>query len=252
MLADPSSIGRSHLWGERKRRGITFRCYEGNWGVIPEPYPAWKLLPDWYKNLPQKLRNEDRGGPGGLKSSTIKRCAPFVDAMGAGWIIPLAGDVEFKANEDASGINYKWEFDGNLIENHSPEQIGGETHPEFPKPPMKFINHWQIIVPKGYSVLFVPPLNRPNPYFECISGFVDCDKYEEFINFPFLWKKPNWEGVMPAGTPLVQAIPIKREKYTKALIEQMTFPQFVELEKLRKKRRSHESIYRDDLWERKW
>lgn len=233
---------------------IKFRCYEGNWGVIPEPYPAWKLLPDWYKKLPPKMKDDpDKKGPGGLKSSTIKRCAPFTDAMGAGWIIPLAGDIEFKVNEDASGVDYKWEFNGSLIENHSPAQIGGEEHPSYPKPPMKFINHWQIIVPKGYSVLFVPPLNRPNPYFECISGFVDCDKYEEFINFPFIWNKPNWEGVIPAGTPLVQAIPIKRSSLiSKAVTEMMTVKQFDDLEKLRRRRNAHESLYRDYLWERKW
>lgn len=233
---------------------IEFRCYEGHWGVIPEPYPAWKLLPDWYKKLPPRLKEDPKKrGRGNIGQSTIKRCAPFTDAMGTGWIIPLAADVGFSSNEDASGVSFKWNFPDTLIETHNRAQIGGEDHPSSPKPPMKFINKWQIVVPKGYSILFVSPINRPNPMFECISGFVDCDRYTEFINFPFIWNAENFEGHLPAGTPLVQVIPIKRsDLITKSKIREMTVPEFEDLQLLRRKRDAHESLYRDDLWEPKW
>lgn len=232
---------------------VRFRCYEGHWGVIPKPYPARFLLPDWYKKLPGRIKEGGTKGTGALRSSTIKRCAPFQDAMGTGWIIPLAADVSFKTNEDASGVSYEWTFGSPMVENHTAEQIGGDDSPIHPRPPMKFLNWWQIIVPDGYSVLFLPPLNRPNPFFECMSGFVDCDKYTEFVNFPFTWKEGNYEGIIPSGTPLVQAIPIKRDSIlTSQKFEVMTVPQYQELEKLRRERSAHESLYRDFLWERKW
>ncbi len=230
---------------------IEFRCFEEFWGAIPEPYPAWKLLPDWYKKLPPRLKEDPKKkGRGKTGQSTIKRCSPFTDAMGTGWIIPLAADVSFTSNDDASGISYEWN-DGSpkMIENHSPAQIGGMTD----KPPMKFLNHWQIIVPDGYSVLFVDPLNRPNPYFECVSGFVDCDRYIEFINFPFTWKMPNYEGHLPQGTPLVQAIPIKRsDLINKIKTKAMTQGHVDELVAVRAKRKNHESMYRDELTVKKW
>jgi hypothetical protein len=87
--------------------------------------------------------------------------------MNVGWIIPLAADVEFLTNEDASSVEYKWQFYRTMIENHGKNQISTDKfpNPNDPNPPLKFMNYWAIKVPKGYSVLFVPPLNRADPRF---------------------------------------------------------------------------------------
>jgi len=230
-----------------KNNEIEFLCHPEDQGVIPEPYPARKLIPDWYKSLPMKT------GPG-LRSSTIKRCNPFFDAMSAGWIIPLAADVEIKTNEDASVVNYNWEFYKPIIENHNMNQIHTEKkpNPNFPKPPIKFLNYWIIKCPADYSILFVPPLNRPDPRFTVMSGFVDCDKYFEYINFPFVFNQPNFHGIIEAGTPLVQAIPIKRSTLIKKNKNScMTNIDLQNLDLTRKKLKSHESTYRNKLWEKK-
>lgn len=228
---------------------IEFLCHEEDFGIIPEPYPARKLVPDWFKALPPKVNKQNK-----IENSTIKRCAPFIDAMSVGWIIPLAADVEFISNGDLSGIDYKWTFYKKMVENHSKEQISTAEapHPELPKPPMKFLNWWAIKVPKGYSVLFVPPLNRPDYRFTCMSGFVDCDGYFEYVNFPFMFHQPNYTGIIAAGTPLVQAIPIKRDGLLKrSKIRSFTKEDHDDLETTRKRRKVHESIYRDFIWSRK-
>jgi hypothetical protein len=81
---------------------------------------------------------------------------------------------------------------------------------------------------------------------------VDCDKYFEFVNLPFVWNEPNFHGILPAGTPLVQVIPIKRSSLIKAETpKQFSLSDINELHKTRKKRQSHESLYRDNLWEKK-
>lgn len=229
---------------------IEFLCYPEDKGVIPEPIPSRKFIPEWFKRLqPKMFEDDERTGGGGFRSSTIKRCPPFLDAMTAGWIVPLAADVEFKTNEDASGIDYQWQFDRTMIENHSESQIEG--NPKEPLPPIKFMNWWAIKVPPGWSVLFVPPLNRPNPYFECMSGFVDCDGYFEFVNFPALFHKGMFEGIIPAGTPLVQAIPIKRDSMMrKSVVRGMTDNELDHLELTRRKVSVHESHYRDNVWDR--
>jgi len=228
---------------------IEFLCYKEDYGVLPEPFPARKLMPDWFKALPPKLNKENR-----FKNSTIKRCAPFLDAMNVGWILPLAADVEFTTNGDASGVNYKWQFYRSMIENHSKAQISTDEapNPNDPKPPMKFMNYWAIKVPKGYSILFTPPLNRPDPRFTCISGLVDCDGYFEFINFPFFFHEPNFVGIIPAGTPLVQVIPFKRDALFRDFeTRAMTDAEHEELEFTRRQRSIHESHYRDYVWSRK-
>ena len=93
---------------------IEFLCAEEDYNVIPEPFPSRKFMPEWYKALPPKVNGENR-----LENSTIKRCSPFLDSMTVGWIIPLAADVEITTNSDASGLDYKWNFYKNMIENHS-------------------------------------------------------------------------------------------------------------------------------------
>lgn len=226
---------------------IEFLCEEQDWDVIPKPYPARKYMPEWYKALPPKL---DKG----LTSSTVKRCPPFLDVMQLGWIIPLAADVEFKTNDTAGRVDWNSKFYKTMIESHSYDQISTDTTPNpiLPKPPIKFSNYWLIKTPKDYSVMFVPPLNRPDPRFTCFSGVVECDKYFEFINFPFTFNEPNFHGILPAGTPLVQIIPIKRSALIKeSSIEQFTSKDVAELELTRRRRHSHESYYRDNLWERK-
>lgn len=228
---------------------IEFLCHKDDYGVLPEPYPARKLMPEWFKAIPPKLNRENI-----FKNSTIKRCAPFLDAMNVGWIIPLGADVEITTNEDASQVNYKWQFYRTMIENHNKNQISTEEapNPQDPKPPMKFMNWWAIKVPKGYSVLFLPPLNRPDPRFTCIAGLVDCDGYFEFINFPFFFNQPNFKGIINAGTPLVQAIPIKRDALFRDFeVRAFTDAEDKELEFTRRQRSTHESHYRDYVWSRK-
>lgn len=226
---------------------IEFMCAKEDWDVIPKPFPSRKLIPDWFKALQPKL-NE------GLSSSTIKRCPPFLDAMTVGWIIPLAADVEIKTNDTASNVDYKWDFYKPVIENHSYQQITTDKSPNplLPKPPIKFLNYWMIKVPKGYSVLFLPPLNRPDPRFTCMSGLVDCDGYFEFVNLPFTFNQPNYHGVLEAGTPLVQVIPIKRDTLFKEYnVREMTNNEVDEHLLTKRKLKSHQSHYRNRIWEKK-
>lgn len=241
----------------RRDESVTFYTDPELFGTIPEPYPARHLMPEWFKHMPGKVNNEQK-----LNNSTIKRCMPHLDAMTIGWIIPLCADVEITTNEDASGVDYKWNFSRNVIENHSAEQINppnGPAHPTSPKPPMKFLNPWYIKIPKGYSALFCPPLNRADPRFTCISGLVD-DTYMgtgniEMINFPFTFNQPNFTGIIKATTPLVQMILIKRDGVLSASKKATCQPLTEELaemnRKTRMRRQTHESLYKNFLWQRK-
>jgi hypothetical protein len=50
----------------------------------------------------------------------------------------------------------------------------------------KIINPWKIKTPKGYSCLFVSPLNNSDDRFSIISGIVDTDTFPNEINFPII------------------------------------------------------------------
>jgi hypothetical protein len=239
-----------------KRNDVEFLCEEEDFSVIPPPIPARKILPEWYKHLPPKIRKEDK-----LNNSTIKRCAPFLDAMTLGWIIPLAADVEI-VTDDKYQLAFKHSFYKNMVESHGATQVNADNHPNphSPKPPMKFLNYWYIKIPKGYSALFIPPLNRADPRFECISGCVD-DGYMgnenlEYINFPFFFHQPNYTGIVKAGTPLVQMIVFPRDDKAIKSCNKVKARPIKSKEKdlvnrTRRRRSSHESYYRDKLWNRK-
>jgi hypothetical protein len=181
---------------------------------------------------------------------------PFLDAMSVGWILPLAADVQISSSGDEglSHVDYKWNFYKPIIENHSQEQISTKEKPNplVPRPPIKFRNYWAIKAKPGWSVLFMPPLNRPDPRFTCMSGIVDCDGYFEFVNFPFTFNQPNFTGIIEAGTPLVQIIPLKRDMLPKEVpIRKFTIKDVSRLQQTRKKRSSHESHYKDVVWSKK-
>lgn len=214
---------------------IEFVCQKDLYGAMPEPKPANKVLPNWYKQLDQRMGE-------GLGESTVKRCAPFLDAMTSGWIIPLAGEVEMDVPEG----DVNWNFQKTLIGKHHPEQLGGEERLD--GVPIKFNNYWGIKVPDGYSVLFVAPLNRTENRFSVFSGMVDCDNYPLYINFPALINE-DYKGVLDAGTPLVQAIPIKRETLiSDGKTRPMTKEEKLEMSRDNNRLASRESMYREERW----
>jgi hypothetical protein len=81
----------------------------------------------------------------------------------------------------------------------------------------KWINPWSIETPKGYSCLFIPPVHGGNEYFQIAEGIVDTDRYTSPVNFPFVLKDTEFTGLIPAGTPMVQIIPFKRDSWKQEL-----------------------------------
>jgi Family of unknown function (DUF6065) len=184
---------------------VTFLCEPEDMGVIPEPIPAVSVLPDWYRRLPPIDQVQLNPANSAI---TIKRCMPFLDAMSAGWILPLAATVRIEVADQGKNISYGWDFHKSLISNHGTHQVAG--NPFEPRPPCKFHNFWTIKTPPGWSCLFVPPLNRWNADFEILSGIVDTDTYHARVNFPFIAKGPDKLYILKKGWPMVQVIHFQR------------------------------------------
>lgn len=173
------------------------------------PKPASEDIPDWYKEESGYVNNDRSPLSNGQIDQTIKRCVPIFDVMTAGYII--YSQVDVYVSPIGNGVsNYTWP-QYRPIEFHSPEQAS--KHPFFQESPIpKWINPYSINTPPGYSVLITQPSHRPS-VFTIFSGIVDTDKYPGNINFPFVLNDKNFEGIIPAGTPIAQIIPFKRDSF---------------------------------------
>jgi hypothetical protein len=181
----------------------------GQLNYLDEPKPASLLVPEWYKQMDSYINKEKKPIGDGTSAGTIKRCMPVFDAITAGYIITTPTDV-FVSQKDGEPY-YEW-ASLSSINFHSVEQA--PSHPNrngldiYPK----FINFWGIKTPPGYSCLFVQPMHRPAP-FTILPGVVDTDGYINAVNFPFVLNDKAFEGLIPAGTPMAQVIPFKREDW---------------------------------------
>ena len=173
------------------------------------PKPAVKEVPEWYKNTEEYLRNQGKKITNdGNTPHTIKKCMPVFDAITAGYILYTQVDVQVTQQDGLP--YYNWSSQG-AISFHPIEQA--PLHParnEAPYP--KWNNPYAIKTPPGYSVLFTKPMHRQS-VFTILDGVVDTDTYKSPVNFPFVLNDVKWEGIIPAGTPMAQVIPFKRESW---------------------------------------
>ena len=226
---------------------IEFLCDERYYEVAPPPIPAGQKMPEWFKRTPTHTKTTrtiyDK------KSMTVKKCMPVLDAMTLGFIIPLAIDQQIVS--DAAGNIIKvgstsTEFD-KAIEFHSIEQVGGKSD-IFSTSPMKFINPWVIKTAPGWSTLFTPCLNYFEDRFICLSAVVDTDKYPKQVNFPGKWLKSNYDDYLPAGTPLVTVIPIKRPNIITAYdVRQLSKKELHDIDIIRRCQNSRDGYYTNEL-----
>lgn len=235
-------------------KNIEFYCDPNIIDAIPHPQAASKFIPEWYKTMP----NDTESNPASI--ATVKRCIPFLDSMRAGYIIPLWQDFHFKHSiiNQNDQIYSQWmtSLDTNgapPIDNHFLDQIKGTpfANKRFGKYPMKFNGPWTIKTPPGYSCLITSPLNQENENFGIFTAIVDTDTYFDKLNFPFIWKAQDFDGIIERGTPLVQVIPFRREDW-KSEIKRMSYNDSSKLINNREKVKTvFKKGYRKFFWQQK-
>jgi len=221
---------------------LEFLCRPEDRGVIAEPVPARSELPSWFAKLPGVDHDQLSATNDGV---TVKRCMPFLDALSTGWIIPLAATVRLEIRDGGKVVDAGWEFDRQMVSNHSAFQVAG--NPFEPRPPMKFHNYWTVRTAPGWSCLFMPPLNRPQEVVTVLSGVVDTDSFPTPVNFPFIAIADDGVHVLPKGMPLVQVIPFRR---TDAAIGASVRPESTE--EAAERKRTHRAIGTDTGWYRRY
>lgn len=189
------------------------------WEVYPKPYPAATAVPSWWKDsTPYKITDNN---PDGKKffvenlgaNTTFKKCTPMLDALTAGYIVPLYTDVQMRWTPNGPLVT--WRVKGSdVFSPHGPEgKVPGLEIPTgYSDYIFKYNNTWIPKTPPGYSVLITSPFGYRNLPFYAIPAIVDSDKSSLEI-VPPMWIKQNFEGIIEKGTPMFQVIPFKRESW---------------------------------------
>ena len=179
--------------------------------LVPAPQPV--AVPSWFKSIPLHYNTEntlvvERGIP----NYTVKTCIPFLDTFSTGYTFNLWCDVQIRTVD--GGPRVTW---GSQLPELSPVEYAEKT------------------------------LNRTDLPFITSSGVMDTDGWGVWGNQPFAIKR-DWEGVIPAGTPIIQFIPFKRESWTSGIDESLTQWAKIENQKRTSKFRGY---YKDKYWNRK-
>jgi hypothetical protein len=221
-------------------RFISDKVFQG----LGKPIPIKTAVPEWYRRAEYTYSREGHTLPG------LKKCAPFLDVMLTGYAVTLPIDVHV-SKDDLGNLKINWdgpEVYRDFILKRDPRQ--GET---IPRPAGHFPDHlafsgkWGWRLPKGYSALVVAPINRWDLPFTITGGVIDSDEFWAPGNLPFFMRE-DFEGTIPAGTPIAQIIPIKREHWVMVENDKGIVKDALNQGPLV---RSGESVYKRHLWHKK-
>jgi hypothetical protein len=181
--------------------------------VVPRPKPAKNYIPQWYKDVPRPPKELEFSSPGEISNLNIKSCIPFLDSYNEGYIQETWTDIYISSEDGQTISDYNWPI-GPTIMSHRRSRTGFKISNLFYDMEFMWHEQWLPKTPEGYSVIYTSPLNRFDLPFRSLDAVIDSDKYYHQYggNYPFYIEK-GFSGVIPAGTPMYQIIPIKRENW---------------------------------------
>lgn len=208
------------------------------------------IIPEWYKKL-----EKFTGGKLDIEPSTVnvKSCIPFLDTYLTGYYVPTP--VDFLVTEENGEVFVKWRKweDPNVPLSSYVGVRGPEMTKGMPTPPGYHDKHFtwttqlSLKCPKGYSLLITQPLNRFDLPTYTLTGIVDAENILQSGNLPFFVKK-GFTGLIKAGTPIMQVIPIKNEPWK--LVENENLYEEAELVAAKSSSRII-GFYKDNFWQKK-
>lgn len=217
------------------------------------PIPTKKYIPQWYRDKEKYHKNEDmyelafaniNGKYVAHRRPTWKSCPALLDVFITGYYLLTPCDITFKnfnpehvnsCNENhihpplEFSYDKKWQqvnYENSLGKisisksfcNFRGIEEGLPNSDQYYNFTYAWIPNYFTQVPEGYTVLYTHPLNVPDLPFQTVSGFIDSSNILVGAGIVPFYIKKNWEGIIPAGTPYAQIIPIKNETWSSQII----------------------------------
>jgi hypothetical protein len=179
-----------------------------------KPVPASKVLPDWFKRLPND------GKELGDSGYTAKTCRGVYDIMSSGYMFFWPFDARIEKNNEGRLTIFKARTNSDEdFHPHPAFQIDG--YPDIllesqHSGVQKLKTPYRIKTPEGTSIFVKQPSYMPELRTEVMEGIIDTDKYYGEFNILFLIKNINTDRkiTIKAGTPIAQVIPFIRGEWS--------------------------------------
>lgn len=179
--------------------------------------PAYKYIPKWHRDLSQFMPTSeypDASKPVIEKNQhiwTVKKCTPLLDGMTAGYIVPLWSDVQVRAINNEKRIT--WLTNLPVFEEHGPSGDIIPSPPGYDQKVFRYITHFRVKTPKGYSCLIMPPAGFQDLPFHSMTAIVDTDTTITDTNISVWVRSDLNNSIIEKGTPIAQIIPFKRDDW---------------------------------------
>lgn len=204
---------------------IEFSTFDEEVAKDFKPVLAKSVYPEWWKKM--KTTEMVRGS----RTQTVRACPAMDDWLKMGYYIVahkdiyvnLGGgeDVDVGATKEACVVNDH----GIASTSHPSHQLGnsfiyvGSEEDGPVKDAFKLRHGWNVTTPAGYSLMYMEPFMFQNKHFAVWQGVIDTDTFNTNVDTcqVILYPKVTKSFVIPAGTPLVQVVPFKREEWTASI-----------------------------------
>ena len=195
---------------------IIFTDIDNPEGVLEKPKPASEYIPEWYKKAKSYTSLDGKKTPSmdGSPMTTIKRCMPLWDMMTAGYILETPYDIYVRQTPE--GPYFQW-GEMQAVAFQTMEQFQNHPYSRDINYAVRIVHPWSIKTPKGYSIMVMEPQHHEPGPITCAIGIVDTDDFSLPFNMFLKLRDPNFEGMIPAGTPFIQVIPFKRDNWSSKL-----------------------------------
>ena len=213
---------------------------------FPNVEPMKKSIPDWFKKK-NKFADNERVLKVLPPNLTFKACSTFGESFIVGYSMPLVSDIAVRQTEGGPSIT--WHDQGESFLEARSLEINSEVPVPMGCHKQPFAWHTKnvIKIPKGYSALLTHPLNRYDLPFVTLSGIVDGEFVLQDGNCPVFFSK-DFEGIIPAGTPILQILLFKRENWKSKINKELLLQAHINK---RKSMNAAYGWYKKEHWKKK-
>jgi hypothetical protein len=233
---------------------VSHQLYNNENKALP-PKPGKKQVPKWFVSANKYWKEEGKEEvlrhQWGAEILGFKSCPALLDMFLNGYYLTTPCDILFYKDPQSNTLMAKTEpgyesFIG------SREPMNGFAVPYgYEEHHFHWYPNWGVRLEKGYSAIFISPINRYDLPFISTAGIIDSDMLEIPGLVPFFLRE-GFSGVLPAGTPYVQIIPFKRENWKMDL----EYPEEQKMKEIKDTasnilRTSENGQYKKHLWKKK-